>query len=220
MTDRAALFTIGHSNHSLADFLGLLERHGITAVADVRSHPVSRRNPHFNRDELEPVLRRLGIVYVFLGDQLGGRPGQPSLYDEDGRLNYERLRTTDFVERGLDRLDAARQKFTVALMCSEEDPLDCHRGLMIAPALLERGVTLAHIRSDGTLEPMSAMEERLLTETGLAADLQGGLFASTLDDTERRDLLADAYRKMSQKKAFRLKPGERVPSSMDPDQDW
>jgi uncharacterized protein (DUF488 family) len=220
MTDGAALFTIGHSNHSLADFLSLLERHGITAVADVRSHPVSRRNPHFNREELEPALRQLGIVYVFLGAELGGRPGQPSLYDADGRLNYERMRTTDLAQRGLERLDAARQKFTVALMCSEEDPLDCHRGLMIAPALIERGVMLAHIRGDGTLEPMSVMEERLVAETGIASGLLDGLFASTFGETERRELVAEAYRKMAQKKAFRLKPGERVPSAIEADQDW
>lgn len=220
MTDAAALFTIGHSNHSLADFLALLEQHGITAVADVRSQPVSGRNPHFNREELEPELRKLGIVYVFLGDQLGGRPGQPSLYDADGRLNYERMRTTEFVQRGLERLDSARQKFTVALMCSEEDPLDCHRGLMIAPALAERGILLSHIRGDGTLEPMSAMEERLIAETGIAPGLLDGLFAPMFTDAERRELLAEAYRKMAQKKAFRLKPGERVPSAMDSEQDW
>jgi hypothetical protein len=86
MTEAAPIFTIGHSNHALADFLALLEKHGVTAVADVRSQPVSRRNPHFNREELEPALRQLGTVYVFLGDQLGGRPGQPSLYDLDGRM--------------------------------------------------------------------------------------------------------------------------------------
>jgi uncharacterized protein (DUF488 family) len=215
MTEAAPIFTIGHSNHALAEFLALLEKHGITAVADVRSHPFSRRNPHFNREELEPALRQLGTVYVFLGDQLGGRPGQPSLYDADGRIDYERVRATDFFQRGLERLDKARQKFTVVLMCSEADPLDCHRGLMIAPALAERGVLPSHIRADGNLESTPEMEQRLLDETGVGAGLLDGLFADTLADSDRRDLLAEAYRKMSRKKAFRLKPGQTLSSAME-----
>jgi uncharacterized protein (DUF488 family) len=215
MTDAAPIFTIGHSNHALAEFLALLDKHGVTAVADVRSHPFSRRNPHFNREELEPALRQLGTVYVFLGDQLGGRPGQPSLYDDGGRIDYDRVRKTEFFERGLDRLDKARQKFTVALMCSEEDPLDCHRGLMIAPALKERDVLSNHIRASGAVETTAEMEQRLLDETRIGVGLLDGLFADTLADADRRDLLAEAYRVMSRKKAFRLKPGQTPSAALD-----
>lgn len=82
------LFTIGHSNHDLAVFLRLLLEAGVTAVADVRSAPYSMRYPHYNRDELERELAGRDLVYVFLGDLLGGRPQRPSLYDPDGRVNY------------------------------------------------------------------------------------------------------------------------------------
>jgi uncharacterized protein (DUF488 family) len=208
MAERTPIFTIGHSNHSLDAFMGLLKRHGVTAIADVRSQPFSRRNPHFNREELEPALKQDGIVYVFLGDQLGGRPGQPSLYDADGRVDYQRVRTQDFFERGLERLDNARRKYTVALLCSEENPLDCHRGLMIAPALSERGIATAHIRGDGALETAAQLEQRLLDETGVDGGFLDGLFAATFTDADRRELLTEAYRTMARKKSFRMKPAD------------
>ncbi len=209
------IFTIGHSNHALADFLNLLERQAIAAVADVRSLPVSRRNPHFNREELQPQLRNHGLVYVFLGEQLGGRPGQPSVYDADGRVDYQRVRATDFFQRGLDRLQRACEKFTLALMCSEEDPLSCHRGLMIAPALVERGMAPAHLRGDGAVETMAQMEARLLAETKIGLGILDGLFAETLTEEDRRAMLTEAYRTMARKKAFRLRPGETASSLRD-----
>src|SRR4051794_29633012 len=90
----ARLFTVGHSNHDWPRFLELLQGAGITAVADVRSHPASRRLPQFNREPLESRLREHDILYVFLGSMLGGRPQSPDLYDAEGRADYERMRQT------------------------------------------------------------------------------------------------------------------------------
>lgn len=208
MSARTPIFTIGHSNHSLDTFVDLLKRHGITAVADVRSQPFSGRHPHFNREALAPALRERGIAYVFLGEELGGRPGQPSLYDAEGRVDYRRVRTQEFFQRGLERLENAQGKYSVALLCSEENPLDCHRGLMIAPALADRGLAPLHVRGDGALETMAQMEQRLLDETGVDGGFLDGLFAATFTDADRRELLAEAYQTMARKKSFRLKPEE------------
>src|SRR5438045_2077136 len=80
------VFTVGHSHHELAYLLDLLRAAGVGAVADVRSSPFSRRLPQYNRPELEQGLKEAGVVYVFLGDELGGRPPQLSLYDDEGRV--------------------------------------------------------------------------------------------------------------------------------------
>lgn len=193
------VFTIGHSHHELQHLLELLRAAGVDAVADVRSSPFSRRLPQYNRPELERGLKEAGVVYVFLGEELGGRPQQPSLYDDEGRVDYRRVRTTDFFRRGLERVARAREKYRVALLCAEEDPLDCHRGLMIAPALVELGVLPVHLRGDGGIETTGALEERLLRATGL-----DGLFA--LEGEERRQSLEAAYDALARKKAFRLRP--------------
>jgi uncharacterized protein (DUF488 family) len=197
------LVSVGHSNHDWPAFVALLRGAGITALADVRSSPYSGRYPYFNREPLARGLRDEGINYVFLGDLLGGRPGQPSLYDDDGRVNYERVRRTEAFQRGLEQLTQRMNGNTVAFLCSEEDPLDCHRGLMIAPALCERGWPPSHLRKDGTLETNEQMERRLFQETGVGAGLLDGLFAATLTEEERHSLLAEAYRRLALRKAYR-----------------
>jgi hypothetical protein len=209
----ARLFSIGHSNHELARFIQLLQGGAITAVADVRSSPFSQRYPQFNRPELERELAEHDITYVYLGGQLGGRPQRPSLYDQEGRVLYERVRATPEFRKGLERLSAGLEEYTIAMMCAEEDPLDCHRGLMIAPALVEQGIRPAHLRGDGSIETTAAMEERLLEVTKVGIGILDGLFAAALSTEERRQYLAEAYRLAARRRAFRLR---EEPSSANP----
>jgi uncharacterized protein (DUF488 family) len=197
------VFSVGHSNHELEQFLALLHHAGITAIADVRSSPFSKRYSHFNKGPLEDALRVAGIAYVFLGDTLGGRPVSRDLYDAEGRAEYEGIRATEAFRRGLERLVRGAEFYRLAMLCGEEDPLDCHRGLMITPALGELGVSPCHLRKDGTLETTPAMEQRLLKETKLEERVQADLF-HTPDEAEIRAVLADAYRTMAHKKAFQI----------------
>ncbi len=198
------LFSVGHSNQELPQLAALLRRAGVTAVADVRSSPYSQRLPQFNREALERELKQKGIAYVFLGDLLGGRPRDRDLYDADGRVDYERVRATAEFRRGLERLLQGLERYTIAMLCSEDDPLDCHRGLMIAPAAREEGVSSLHLRKDGGVEAMEAMERRLLAETGTAARHDLPLFAALRTAEDDRAALAEAYRIMTRRKAFRL----------------
>ena len=199
------LFTIGHSNHETTRLTELLRAEGITAVADVRSQPFSQRYPQFNRPELQRSLADVDIVYAFLGRELGGRPSDSSLYDLEGRVDYERVRQTRAFREGIERLRHAVEDFTVALLCSEEDPLVCHRGLMIAPALVEEGILPNHLRGDGTTETTAQFEDRLLTETKIGVGITDGLFADVVSDEERRKMLAEAYRAQARRKSFRLR---------------
>jgi uncharacterized protein (DUF488 family) len=203
-----SLYTVGHSNHDWPAFLALLRRAGVTALADVRSAPYSRRLPHFNRAELEHGLRAAGLGYLFLGDLLGGRPQAPDLYGPDGRVDYEKVRRTFAFQQGLERLVQGLERFTLAMLCAEDDPLDCHRGLMIAPALREFGIAPLHLRKDHTVESTPQMEARLLAETGVGAGEIDGLFASQLSDDEKQTMLAEAYRRRASKKAYQVRREE------------
>jgi uncharacterized protein (DUF488 family) len=125
------IFTIGHSTHSWERFVALLRGTNVTAVADVRTSPYSRHCPHFNRDELCDELRREGIPYVFLGDELGGRPRERRLY-HDGIADYEKMARSSAFGEGIDRIIEGAGRLRIALLCSEQDPLDCHRCLRMA----------------------------------------------------------------------------------------
>ncbi len=132
------IFTVGHSTHSAELFLALLRQHQVVAVADVRSSPFSQFNPQFNREPLEQCLKANGIRYVFLGKELGARSEDRSCY-LDGRVQYGRLAQTPLFQSGLDRVLQGAAKYRVALMCAEKEPLECHRTLLVAKALAERG---------------------------------------------------------------------------------
>src|SRR5437762_6670728 len=97
------VLTIGHSTRSAEAFLSLIKRHCVNTVADVRSSPFSRFNPHFNREPLEQFLNANGVQYVFSGRELGARSEDCSCYD-NGRVQYTRLAQTPLFQRGLDRV--------------------------------------------------------------------------------------------------------------------
>ena len=160
--DRSVL-TIGHSNHPWDAFMELLHKHGVTALADVRSVPYSRFNPHFNRARLTEALAEQGAAYVYLGHELGGRPTEPSCY-ENGRVRYDRVAQTDFFRDGLERVVRGASEHRIALMCAEKEPLDCHRTLLVGRALAEQGLRVEHVLFDGRLEPHAAAMDRLLAE--------------------------------------------------------
>jgi uncharacterized protein (DUF488 family) len=186
------VFTIGHSTHSWERFVALLQSAHVTAIADVRTSPYSRHSPQFSRDSLRAELRSDGISYVFLGKELGGRPSGHRFYC-DGVADYEKMAQAPEFSKGLDRVIEGAKKYRIALMCSERDPLDCHRCLLVGRALAQRGVRVNHILDDGRIVSHNQIEEALLRLAGRdAADL----FAPP---SER---LATAYRERARKVAF------------------
>ena len=155
------VLTVGHSTHPLEAFVALLRRHAVTALADVRSTPYSRFNPHFNRKSLDRDMNARGIAYLFLGRALGGRPEDRSCY-ENGQVRYDCVARTALFREGIERVVRGAQDNRIALMCAEKEPLDCHRTILVGRSLVERGVAVAHILADGRLEPHDDAMDRLL----------------------------------------------------------
>ena len=155
------LYTIGHSNHSALRFIDLLRGAAIDCLADVRSVPFSRRNPQFSQKLLATMLKDAGIEYWFLGDALGARPKDPACY-ENGKASYARIAATPAFQDAITALIAAAETKRLALMCAEKEPLDCHRTILVARALAQRGRDLSHILAGGGIEPHGETENRLL----------------------------------------------------------
>jgi uncharacterized protein (DUF488 family) len=195
------LFTIGHSNVDMPQFLGALIRQEIHVVCDVRSRPGSFRFPQFNREPLMAQLATAKIIYQFFGDQFGGRPLDHRYYRPDGLVDYaERRKAPDFQE-ALDRVLGIAKGENVVLMCAEEDPLHCHRFLLICPAVLQRGVVPWHLRRGGMIETQRDAEDRLLQLNGFADVTSNSLFSQG-----RASALEDALRLQSEQYGFRSSP--------------
>ena len=171
--------TIGHSNHPLERFLDLLKGGGVKLLVDVRSMPYSRRFPQFGRERLVQSLSAAGILYRYEGAALGGKP-------KDG-AGYEALAERPEFKEALDRLIAGSADTTLCLMCAEKEPLDCHRTVLVARRLAERGVAVEHLLADGGTRAHDDVEETLLARNA-GADLfedRAGQLARAYDARER-----------------------------------
>lgn len=151
MRAASAIWTIGHSNHSFERFAELLIGEQIEFLVDVRSYPYSRIAPQFNRETLEVALREVGVRYLFLGEELGGRPSREEHYDERGRARYDRMAVTPKFRMAIQRLVRGCEEHRIALMCSEGEPRECHRRLLVGRVLTEHGVELRHVLRDGAI---------------------------------------------------------------------
>lgn len=187
-----SVLTLGHSNHSLPRVIELLHAQKVTAVADVRSQPYSRLHPEFNRESLTDALTEHGIVYVFLGRELGGRSDDPACY-ENGRVQYERVADGSLFKAGLQRAIEGAGAYRLALLCAEKEPLVCHRALLVSRALEAAGVAVAHIHADGRLESHPDAMARLLRLLGIP---EVDLFRS------KEQLIAAAYATQEQRVAY------------------
>jgi uncharacterized protein (DUF488 family) len=186
------VYTIGHSTHPIERFIEFLQQYGITTVADVRSSPYSRYQPQFGKDILTKFLRERGIKYVFLGDQLGGRGNDKSSFD-GGRVQYRKLAETAAFQSGIERVRTGSLTHRIALLCSEAEPLACHRTILVSRELEAAGTHVTHIHSDGHLESHDEAIVRLLQDLDMS---ENDLFRS------REEIIAEAYAKQEERIAY------------------
>ena len=145
------IYTIGHGNIALEDFLLLLGQHLIEVVVDVRSQPYSHYVPQFGREQLQQSLAQTGINYIYMGDTLGGRPRDGGFYRPDGQVNYNKLAGADFFLEAIDQVFQISEQRCTVIMCSESHYKECHRHFLIARVCVQKGFMVQHILPSGEL---------------------------------------------------------------------
>jgi uncharacterized protein (DUF488 family) len=191
------IYTIGHSTHPIEYFLQLLRHYQVNCIVDVRSTPASRFNPQYNKKSLTASLKRSGIEYLHFGEAFGARQTDPLLLDDNGRVDFEKLRATEKFQNSISRLwKDTREGYTIALMCSEAAPLSCHRFVMISPAL--KNFEVLHILKDKTLAGQGELEDQLLNK--FQKKIPGQMIFDKV--LENADKLSIAYRMMNKAIAY------------------
>ncbi len=199
------LFSIGHSNYPLEVFLGLLQKHQIEVIVDVRSNPYSRYATHFTGPFLKKSLQEKGFKYVFLGAELGGKPKEDCFYDNDGFVDYSKLACSQKFLQGLERLKHGVSNYRVAIMCGEEDPSGCHRHLLVSKMLDTLGIEVKHIRKDGSTQ--SYKELCLANKSEAESSVQLSIFAGA-NNTEFESARANAEMNEIWKSQSRIRQNE------------
>jgi uncharacterized protein (DUF488 family) len=176
-TGKNTIFTIGHSNLDLNSFIKLLKDNAIEVLVDVRSNPYSRFASQFNKANIQKAIQENGLKYLFLGKELGGRPKEKEFYDPEVYVMYSKIAVSPRFMEGIERLITGIKKYRVAIMCSEENPVNCHRRLLVGKVLSQKGFQIFHLRGDGRLQT----ENEVIQEANRIKkdDLQQNLFDHT-----------------------------------------
>ena len=162
LQDPIPIYTIGYGNRSIEEVIEVLQHHKIAYLIDVRSTPYSRYKPEFSKEALAAELQRHSIRYVFMGDTLGGHPDDETCYDEEGQVDYEKVKDTEIYQSGIERIQTAfAQQESVALMCSEGKPEQCHRSKLIGASLDKKDIPVTHIDENDEEQPQEKVIDRL-----------------------------------------------------------
>ena len=198
MSEKKGFVTVGHGKKDLNTFIYTLLRYKVNCIVDVRSSPYSKYSPQFNKENFECELSKHKISYRWLGDSLGGRPSDLSTYDEDGIVDYDKLIKSNLFSKGLEKLEELSIPYNVGIMCSEHDPLTCHRFLAISKELARRQYRIVHILDQRHFVKQSVLEDKLV-ETYFGEYIQMDLFS------DNQDILAQSYVKQNRKCGYRRK---------------
>jgi len=187
------IYTIGSSVHTTDEFISLLNKYKIDAVADVRSVPYSQHTPQYNKEVLSKVLKEKTINYLDFSKEFGARRKENDAYTNN-RVDFKKvIKLPDFIY-GIERINAGIYKgYTIALLCTEKNPLDCHRFSLVSKALIDTlGIIVDHILFDGESLNQHDLEKRMLRDFGFEDDL--------FDDYKSQ--LERAYERVSSKVAW------------------
>ncbi|MDR3286231.1 MAG: DUF488 domain-containing protein [Prevotellaceae bacterium] len=168
------VFSIGHGNKTIEEFVSELHSFDIQFLIDIRSKPYSKYNPHFSQQSLKVSIEREHIKYVYMGQELGGLPTHDiTCFTNDGNVDYDKLKTKDYFQQGLQRLVSANnQGIHICIMCSESKPQECHRSKLIGIELQKLGINLRHIIDISKEKTQSQIISELTDGFGLS-DLFG-----------------------------------------------
>ncbi len=197
------LFTIGHSQHTQDKFVALLKKYNINYVLDVRSTPYSKYAEQFNKENIFLLLEKVGIQYSFMGKFFGARPTESFLYSAEGYLDFEKVAQSERFNKGMQSVILGLERDNrIALMCTEKDPIDCHRAIMVSRAFDKNGIKVSHILSNGTVQTQKELDNRLL-ELYFPDRGQLSIF-NYKDSISEEDYLTQAYHKRNEEIGYRI----------------
>lgn len=203
------LYTIGHSQHEFRYFSDLLKTYEINYLLDVRSTPYSKYAETYNKERLNSLLSAKGITYSFMGKFFGARSNNAELYNDEGYLDFEKVSYSDLFIKGMESVNLGLKRGNnIVLMCTEKDPIDCHRAIMVARAFSLKGIDVKHILPNGTYQTQQELDERLLDKYfPNRTQLSIFNYDKVINDEENIKL---AYREQNKEIGYHLQHKERV----------
>ena len=198
------IYTIGHSNYPIERFLDMLKSHNINCVVDIRGTPYSKYNVQYNKETIKQTLISKGYLYIYMAKEFAVQRADKSLYTSDGYADFERvIYDKDFLN-GIERLKAGCEKgYKIVLMGAMQEPINCHRCILVGKALRDAGFNVKHILDDCSLASQEELEERLIEKyysenNQITFDILMG------KEETRNERINSCYRKSNKEVGYRV----------------
>ena len=157
------IYTIGHSNYTVERLIDMLKHYNINCVVDIRGTPYSKYNIQFDKETIRYTLSKAGFIYIYMAKELAAKRINKQSYNEEGYSDFEKvIKENEFIE-GIERLkNGCNKGYKIALLGAMQEPIRCHRSILVGRALRENGFNVKHILDDYSIASQEDIEQMLL----------------------------------------------------------
>lgn len=157
------IYTIGHSNYPVEKLIDMLKYYNINTVVDIRGIPYSKYNVQYNKETIAETLKEAGFIYIYMAKEFAANRENKISYNKEGYSDFEKVIAEKEFLQGIERLKTGCEKgYNIAILGAMQDPIRCHRSILVGRALRENGFKIKHILDDYTLASQEIIEENLL----------------------------------------------------------
>ena len=198
------IYTIGHSNYTIERLIDMLKHYNINCVVDIRGTPYSKYNIQFDKETIRYTLSKAGFIYIYMAKELAAKRINKQSYKEEGYSDFEKvIKENEFIE-GIERLkNGCNKGYKIALLGAMQEPIRCHRSILVGRALRENGFNVKHILDDYSIASQEDIEQMLLDKYFSNRNQM------TIDDLignslTRKEMIQEGYRLANKEIGYRI----------------
>ena len=197
------IYTIGHSNYPYNKLIEMIKKYNINCVVDIRETPYSKYNVQYNKEDFYKSLKKSGYIYIYMGKEFGAKRLNPVSYTLEGYADFEKVIKEDIFLNGIKRLkNGCSLGYKIVLLGAMQDPIRCHRSILMGRILRKEGFEVHHIVHEGHIEDERYIENSLLEKyfshrNQLSIDNLTGYAMST------QDMIKEGYKLANKEIGYR-----------------
>ena len=198
------IYTIGHSNYTVEKLIDMLKHYNINCVVDIRGTPYSKYNVQFDKETIRYTLSKAGFIYIYMAKELAAKRINKQSYNDEGYSDFEKvINEKEFLE-GIERLkNGCNKGYNIALLGAMQEPIRCHRSILVGKALRKAGFDVKHILDDYSIASQDDIEQMLLDKYFSNRNQM------TIDDLignsmTREEMIEEGYRLANKEIGYRI----------------
>ena len=198
------IYTIGHSNYTIERLIDMLRHYNINCVVDIRGTPYSKYNVQFDKETIRYTLSKAGFIYIYMAKELAAKRINKESYNEEGYSDFEKvIKEKEFLE-GIERLkNGCNKGYNIVLLGAMQEPIRCHRSILVGKALRKCGFNVKHILDDYSTASQDDIEQMLLDKYFSNREQM------TIDDLignslSREEMIEEGYRMANKEIGYRI----------------